>query len=443
MAKRGQTVRRPPAGRKGPTKSKISSPKIKSESGNADLRRELAEARRELTEARQQQTATADVLKVISRSAFDLQTVLQTLVESAARLCEADLANIWRPKGTTAFCLVASFGVPGKDNERLKNKKYLESVDLEPGRGSIVGRVLLERRMVQVHDLQADSEYLLSEVIRMGDYRTALGVPLLREGVPIGVIFLTRCTVQPFTDKQIELVTSFADQAAIAIENVRLFDETKEALERQTATADILKVIASSPDDVQPVFQAIAERTNQLVGGFTTVVWRILEDVAHLAAFTQADPAADAALKAAALRIPLSSWQIGEMIRKGEIFSVSDTEADARSLRDLARLRGFRSVLYVPLLRNQKTIGIIGVTRVEPGQFSDYHVQLLRTFADQAVIAIENARAIQREPKKALEQQTATSEVLGAISSSLEVSPHYFRKFSKTPCVFAVQSSAP
>ena len=203
----------------------------------------------------------------------------------------------------------------------------------------------------------------------------------------------------------------------IAIENVRLFDETKEALERQTATADILKVIASSPDDVQPVFQAIAERTNQLVGGFTTVVWRILEDVAHLAAFTQADPAADAALKVAALRIPLSSWQIGETIRKGQIFSVSDTETDARSLRDLARLRGFRSILYVPLLRNQKPIGIIGVTRVEPGQFSDHHVQLLQTFADQAVIAIENTRLF-NETKEALERQTATADVLKVIASS-------------------------
>jgi two-component system, NtrC family, sensor kinase len=200
--------------------------------------------------------------------------------------------------------------------------------------------------------------------------------------------------------------------------------ELKEAREQQAATAEILKVIASSPDDVQPVYQAIAERTNQLVGGLATVVWRILEDVAHLAAFTQADPAADAALRAAAFQIPLSSWQLGETIRKGEVFSVSDTEAGARSLRDLARLRGFRSVLYVPLLRNQKPIGIIGVTRVEPGQFADHHVQLLQTFAHQAVIAIENVRlfdevqAKTRDLTEALTFQTGSSNILSVIASS-------------------------
>ena len=149
--------------------------------------------------------------------------------------------------------------------------------------------------------------------------------------------------------------------------------ELKEAREQQAATAKILKVIASFPGDVQPVLEAVAEQTNRLVGGLTTVVWRILDDVAHLAAFTKADPAADAALKAAAFRIPLSSWQVGETIRKGKVFSVADTERDVRSLRDLARLRGFRSILYVPMLRHHEPIGIIGVTRTKPGRFADHH----------------------------------------------------------------------
>jgi signal transduction histidine kinase len=203
-----------------------------------------------------------------------------------------------------------------------------------------------------------------------------------------------------------------------------LSKDLKEAREQLAATAEIAKVIARSPGDVQPVLQAIAERTNQLVGGFTTVVWRILEGVADLAAFTHADPAADVALEAAAFRMPLSSWQLGETILKGEPFSVFDTEEGARSLRDLARLRGFRSMLYVPLLRDKKPIGMIGVTRVEPGVFADHHVQLLRTFADQAVIAIESVRlfdevqARTREITEALEHQTAASEVLNVISRS-------------------------
>ena len=208
---------------------------------------------KELRESLQQQTATTDVLKVISRSTFDLQPVLQTLVESAARLCEADLANIWRPKGTTTFHLAASFGIASKPRERAENVQYLEKIGIEPGRGSIVARALLERKTVQIHDVQADPEYELSGILRIGDYRTLLAVPLLREGVPIGVIVLTRCTVQDFTEKQIELVTTFADQAVIAIENARLFDEVQartrdltESLEQQTATSEVLEVISSS-----------------------------------------------------------------------------------------------------------------------------------------------------------------------------------------------------
>src|SRR5262249_39413447 len=218
----------------------------------------------ELRESLQQQTATADVLKVISRSTFDLQAVLDPLVESAARLCDADTAAIHRPIGN-AYPYVASYGFWQEFDEHMRERRFV------PGRGTVLGRALIEGKVVQIPDVLNDPDYALGDVIKKVGARTMLGVPLLREGSPVGVIVLTRRTVQPFSEKQIELVTTFADQAVIAIENVRLFDEVQartrelsEALEQQTATSEVLGVISKSPGELEPVFQSMLENATRL-----------------------------------------------------------------------------------------------------------------------------------------------------------------------------------
>src|SRR5262249_1532032 len=223
---------------------------------NTRLFEEVQARTRELTEALQQQTTTADVLKVISRSAFDLQAVLDTLVESAARLCEAESANIGRPRDG-AYRLAASHRIASQQKNWLAMKDYLGKVSYGPGRRSVVGRALLERTTVQIADIRADSEYDQAPMLAIECLSTFLGVPLLREGNPIGVIVLVRSAVRPFSAKQIELVETFADQAVIAIENARLVADLQE---RQTELARSVEELKSLGEVSQTVNSSLEPR---------------------------------------------------------------------------------------------------------------------------------------------------------------------------------------
>src|SRR6185312_3399253 len=272
-------------------------------------------------------------------------------------------------------------------------------------------------QFVDTENVSPSTGDVMRDLGRARGFRSLLVVPLMSEGVAIGTINVTRATAGSFAEADVQLLRTFADQAVIAIENARLFNETQEALERQTATAEILSVIASSPSDTTPVFHAIASSAKRLLGGFTAAVFRLLDGTVYLGAFTPTSPAADEALMADFPRA-VEEFEAFQLARDGKPFAIPDTEETAPApVREIARLHGFRSMLWVPMVNGGATTGIITVTRVEPGAFAAHHVQLLQTFADQAVIAIENARLF-NEVQEALERQTATAEILKVIASS-------------------------
>jgi len=375
----------------------------------------------ETKEALERQTATSDVLKVISRSTFDLQAVLDALVKSAVQLCNSDTGIIRRRNGDL-FPVAATFGLTGEQRD------YFAHYSRNPDRGSVFGRAILEKRTIHVPDLLADPEL---DPRRRQDYagvisiRGGLGVPLTREGTVVGVITLQRREAGAFTDKQIELVETFADQAVIAIENARLLNETKESLEQKTATSEVLRVISSSPGELEPVFQAILENATRLCeanfGNLFVCEGNVFRSVAvHSPPSTYTEwyehhPFFDVKEHPQA---PLA-----RLAESRDIIHIADLRLDPGYAARVPVLVAFvdsagaRTVLLVPMLKEDKLIGAITIFRTEVRPFSEKQIELVQNFAAQAVIAIENARLLE-ELRQSLQQQTATADVLKVISRS-------------------------
>jgi signal transduction histidine kinase/putative methionine-R-sulfoxide reductase with GAF domain len=373
----------------------------------------------ELTESLARQTATSEVLKLISRSTFELDVVLNTLLESASRLCGAEGAVLARPDADGAYIpavLQTTLGPAARE----RYLALLRSRPVHAGEDSAAGRAILHRRTVHLEDVRLDPAYGRHDLAEASAFHNVLAVPLLRQGEPIGVITLSKSVDGvSFTQGQIELVTTFADQAVIAIENARLFNETKDALEQQTATSEVLQVISGSVADSQPVFEKILESCNHLFASSEQGIILVNDDGSlQLGAHRgHARPLLEGLF-------PVTQPELlaGETLGR-QVLHIRDVLNDSHvppGIRLVAQRLGIGSYsqVFAPMVWEGRGIGSLYVTRQPPVGFTDKEIGLLRTFADQAVIAIQNARLF-NETREALEQQTATANILGVISRSV------------------------
>ena len=402
---------------------------------------EVARLTRELSEALERLTSTSEVLGVISRSKFELQPLLQSVAVNAARLCRADGAAIFRlESGFYRFAAGYSLNPAELEIERL--------TPIPPGPGTVVGRAAITRQVARIDDAWTDPLYEKKEDAKIGGSRSMLGVPLMREGEPIGVIGLARRRIDPFSEREIELVTNFANQAVIAIENARLLNELRqrttdltertadltEALEQQTATSEVLQVISSSPGDLQPVFATMLEQAVRICDAVFGNIYRWDGAVLNLLASHNMTAFAQYRSPSA---ISAGTGVLGRMLNTKKVVHVADLAADpAYAERNpltvtAVEMGGVRTILAVPMLKDNELIGAFTVSRQEVRPFTDKQIALVTNFAAQALIAIENARLLNElrqrttdltertaDLTEALEQQTATSEVLQVISSS-------------------------
>jgi signal transduction histidine kinase/HAMP domain-containing protein len=395
----------------------------------ANLEHKVEERTRELTESLEQQTATGEILSVISSSPTDVQPVFDAIVRSVTRLCGGLFSGLVRLEDGM-IDMVARHNFSAEAVEQFSTI-YPRPVDT-PG---LVSLAIRERTAVQSSDLQNDPRVMLSQRAHADlGYRSILAVPLMRGDEPIGAIAIWRSQIGPFSEKEVALVRTFADQAVIAIENVRLFKELEsrnrdlgDALEQQTATSEILRVISSSPTDVQPVFDVIVERAVRLCGARFGRVYRYDGQLIHVVARHGIEGPGRVELQRAFPRPATDDTIVGRVIETRQAAFVTDIER-AENVPSLSRrmieAMGTRSQVTVPMLRAGEPIGAMTIGWGEPEAFDEQQIALLQTFADQAVIAIENVRLFKElearnsDLTETLEQQTATAEILRVISSS-------------------------